>query len=85
MLSTENGSWRVPRWHFAMMNDEGRNQAFNAAIRNSVTSDSTVLEIGTGAGLLAMMAAKQGATVFTCESIPQLASLAEEVIQHNGF
>jgi tetratricopeptide (TPR) repeat protein len=55
------GSGRVPMWHFSMMNDMPRNQAYEQAIRATVKSGDHVLEIGTGSGLLAMMAARAGA------------------------
>src|SRR5262249_6318532 len=45
-----------------------------------------VLDIGTGAGLLAMMAARAGAaSVTTCEAVPQIAAQARAVIAHNGL
>ena len=75
----------VPPWHFAMLGDENRNRAYEAAIRATVR-DKRVLEIGTGAGLLALMAARAGAThVTTCETIPLIAERAREIIARNGF
>jgi tetratricopeptide (TPR) repeat protein len=50
----------MPQWHFAMMNDSLRNDAYEAAIRRAVAG-RRVLDIGTGAGLLALMAAAAGA------------------------
>jgi hypothetical protein len=45
-----------------------------------------VLEIGTGSGLLAMMAARAGAgTVVTCEANPAVAAAARDVIAANGL
>ncbi len=76
----------VPDWHFPMMNDEGRNDAYEQAIRRAVTPGCTVLEIGTGAGLLAMMAARAGAGhVYTCEVVRPVADKAEEIIWANGY
>ena len=51
----------APPWHFPMMADASRNRAYEAAI-SRVASGRRVLDIGTGAGLLAMMAARAGAT-----------------------
>jgi len=77
-------SSHVRRWHFAMMNDTVRNEAFREAITKAVTEDSLVLEIGTGSGLLAMMAAEAGAAhVYTCETNPLIARKAEEIIAAN--
>ncbi|PTS84197.1 hypothetical protein DBR17_08195, partial [Sphingomonas sp. HMWF008] len=76
----------VPSWHFTMMRDARRNRAYDAALRRAVKPQSRVLEIGTGAGLLAMMAARAGAReVITCEVNPVIAAAAREVIALNGF
>lgn len=69
-----------------MMNDHLRNNAFQAALQSAVTVDTHVLEIGTGSGLLAMMAARCGAKkVTTCEGIPLIASTAKKIIANNGM
>ncbi len=75
----------VPAWHFAMLDDTKRNAAYEAAIRRAVKG-KRVLDIGTGAGLLAMMAARAGAAhVTTCESIGIVAERAREIIAANGL
>ena len=76
----------VSEWHFPMMNDGVRNDAYLKAITSAVTPETYVLEIGTGSGLLAMMAARAGAShVTTCEVVDIVADAAQEVIQLNGF
>lgn len=76
----------LPLWHFSMMNDAPRNDAYDAGIRSAVTPGATVFEIGTGSGLLAMMAARAGAAhVFTCEVVEALAEKASEIIAANGY
>lgn len=76
----------IPRWHFEMLNDEKRNAAFEQALANAITSDSIVLDIGSGTGLLAMMAARAGAKqTITCEMVPQLAELARDTVVLNGL
>jgi type II protein arginine methyltransferase len=76
----------VPQWHFPMMNDEIRNAAYDAAIRGAVRPGMHVLDIGTGAGLLAMMAARAGAGhVTTCEMVGIVAEKAREIIALNGL
>lgn len=75
----------VPTWHFVLVRDEIRNQAYEDAIRRAVTPGCTVLEIGTGTGILAMMAARAGARVVTCESDPAMAAVARDVIAANGL
>ncbi|MFH1216980.1 MAG: protein arginine N-methyltransferase [Pseudomonadota bacterium] len=73
-------------WHVPMMNDSIRNDAYFDALRGAVTSDTRVLEIGTGSGLLAMMAAKLGArSVTTCEAVAAIAETARTIVTDNGF
>jgi len=73
----------VPAWHFNMMNDATRNAAFKRAFANRIKPHHVVLEIGTGAGLLAMMAARTGARVYSCESNSALARTARGIIDYN--
>jgi tetratricopeptide (TPR) repeat protein len=76
----------VQPWHFPMMNDGPRNTAYEAAIKRAVTPGSLVLDIGTGAGLLSMMAARAGAKqVVTCEMTGPVAAKAQQLIARNGF
>ena len=48
----------LPQWHNATLNDTNRNDAFAEAIMAAVTASSTILDIGTGTGLLARMASR---------------------------
>jgi len=76
----------LPSWHFAMLNDEARNHFFEQAITAAVQPGDIVLDIGTGSGLLAMMAVRAGAAhVYACEANPVMAGLAQEMIEQNGF
>ncbi len=74
----------VPEWHVPMMNEQHRNQAYFDALKAAIKSDSKVFEIGTGSGLLAMMAAKLGAkSVVTCEAVPLIAETARSIVKNN--
>ncbi|WP_051340176.1 methyltransferase domain-containing protein [Azospirillum halopraeferens] len=76
----------VPAWHFTMLADEVRNDAYRRAIEKAVTPGCRVLEIGTGAGLLALFAARAGAgEVHTCEVSAALAAVARGVVADNGY
>lgn len=75
----------VPAWHFAMMADKPRNDAYQAAIERTARG-RRVLDIGTGAGLLAMMAARAGAhSVISCEMVGAIAERARDIIALNGL
>jgi tetratricopeptide (TPR) repeat protein len=75
----------VPLWHFPMMNDVPRNVVYDEAIRR-VAAGRSVLDIGTGAGLLAMMTARAGAKwVVSCEGIPLIAAKAKAVVAANDL
>ena len=76
----------VPAWHLRMMNDEVRNKAYYEAIKIAVDRGNYVLEIGTGSGILSMMAAESGAEhVTTCESSKTIAKTAKRIISSNGY
>ncbi|MBC7712492.1 MAG: 50S ribosomal protein L11 methyltransferase [Rhizobacter sp.] len=76
----------VVPWHFPMMNDTVRNDAYEKALKTALKKGGSVLDIGSGSGLLAMMAARHGATaVTTCELVPVVAEKAKVIIQRNGF
>lgn len=72
-------------WHFVIPRDRARNDAYEAALLRAITPGCKVLEIGTGTGLLAMMAARAGAEVVTCEADPAIASAARDVVAANGY
>lgn len=75
----------VPAFHRPMLLDDRRNAAYAAAIARLVKPGMKVLEIGCGAGLLAMLAARAGAEVTTCEANPLIAAAATEIIRRNGL
>lgn len=76
----------VHRWHFTMLNDSERNEAYDAAIRRAVKPGDIVLDIGSGSGLLAMMAARAGAAhVYSCEAVPIIAKKARQIVAANGL
>ena len=55
----------IPRWHFDMVLDDVRNNAYEEALRRAIdwqqaagNEETNVLDIGAGSGLLSMMAAR---------------------------
>ena len=80
-------STMVPFWHPRMLNDTARNEAFERAIRLALEKEgrqARVLDIGTGSGLLSMMAARAGAAhIDSCEQVPVIAETAERIIAAN--
>lgn len=68
-----------------MLHDRARAAAYAAALAKVVRPSSLVLDIGTGTGLLAMLALRAGAgAVVACEQWPPLADVARRVVAANG-
>jgi type III protein arginine methyltransferase len=85
-FSSEIFSHKIPGWYFPMVRDRLRHAAVENALRRAIRPGCRVLEIGTGTGLFAMMAARAGAgEVVTCERNPAVAAVASEIIARNGF
>lgn len=80
-------NWLVERWHFLMLNDHGRNHKYQLAIKEAVEGGcSSVLDIGTGTGILGMCAKMAGAAeVYACELSKTMYELACEVLSANGM
>ena len=75
----------VAGFHGPMLLDRARNAAYASAIEAIVTPGMLVLEIGAGSGLLALIAARAGAQVVTCESNPLVAAVAQTIVARNGY
>ncbi|KAG8304851.1 Protein arginine N-methyltransferase 7 [Homalodisca vitripennis] len=83
----------IARSAFAdMLHDSERNEKYYTAIKKVIEQThragkkAHVLDIGTGTGLLAMMAARCGAdTIHACEAFSPISQCAEEVIRENGL
>lgn len=76
---------RVPAWHGAMLRDNPRNAAYRTALA-AAAPGKVVLDIGTGSGLLAMIAARAGAErVIACEANPVVAEAARRIVAANGL
>lgn len=85
-LAGEAEKGTVLAWHYSMVNDIRRNEQYLKSIEKVVNENTTVLDIGTGAGLLALISARCGAKhVYTVEFEPVLAELATKIIEDNGL
>ena len=75
----------VPRWHIPMLHDRARAAAYARSLEAAVRPGMLVLDIGTGSGLLALLAARAGADlVVACEQDPALAVVAVDNVRRNG-
>jgi predicted RNA methylase len=70
--------------HRAMLLDKMLNEAYQRAIAEAVRPGDTVLDIGAGAGILSLLAARAGAgRVFAVEKT-SIARVARRMVAHNG-
>lgn len=75
-----------PAWHFSMLNDDDRNKKIESSLESMPIEGKTVFEIGTGAGLTAMLFARLGAKrILTCETNPQLFTMAKQIFERNSL
>ena len=85
-LSADIFSYNIDRYYFRMVRDHARHAAIDRALRRAIRPGYRVLEIGTGTGLIAMMAARAGAKeVISCESNASVAATATQIVANNGF
>jgi SAM-dependent methyltransferase len=68
-----------------MVSDRPRTDAFAAAIHEVVKPGDVVLDIGTGTGILAMLAAKAGARKVFAIDATDIIDVAEELVKINGL
>ena len=62
LFEEEQSSLEIPpNWHFRMLNDKLRNEAYCQSLKRCIKPESVVLDLGAGCGLLSLLAAKLGA------------------------
>ena len=71
-------------YHRTLLDDPHRLDAYDRAIRHLVRPGDVVLDVGTGTGLLALLAARRGARVHAVESMP-VAHVARALAAQNGL
>jgi hypothetical protein len=83
----------VLSYHFPMIAETPRNVRFERALLRAIEAYKAehgrgphVLDIGSGTGLLAMMAARGGARkVTSVEMVPAVCAVASQIVQRNGY
>ncbi|MEP7029974.1 MAG: 50S ribosomal protein L11 methyltransferase [Pseudolabrys sp.] len=75
----------APGYHVQISTDPQRIATWQMALADILRPGMLVLEVGTGSGILAMLAAQAGANVVTCEKNLVLAAIAEETVRANGL
>ena len=77
---------QIPGWHWGLIRDDRRVQVYAKALSQLVQPGMHVLDIGTGTGILGLLAARAGAEqVTTCEKEPHIAKKAHDIIKQNGW
>lgn len=69
--------------HEAMLADTVRMDAYHAAIRRNIKPGDVVVDLGTGTGILALLAAQQNPRVVHAIDSSNIVSLAERLVQAN--
>jgi type III protein arginine methyltransferase len=72
-------------YHVSISTDAQRIAAWQASLGDVVKPGMLALEIGAGSGILAMLAARAGAQVVSCEKDAILAAIAEATVSRNGL
>lgn len=72
-------------FHRKLLNDAGRMEAYRAAIMATVRPGDTVLDIGSGSGVLALFACQAGAAKVCCVERHPIIQAARELAEANGM
>ena len=84
-LASGTQRFDAPAVHIRMLNDRARTSAFQQAIREQVTADDIVLDIGTGTGILAATAARSGVKHVYAVEQSSMADVAARFFAANGL
>ncbi|MEN8907218.1 MAG: methyltransferase domain-containing protein [Clostridiales bacterium] len=83
MKNNELGQFIPMHYHYQMLTDDFRMEAFKNAIKKVVKPNDNVVELGSGTGIMSFLAAKQGANVWAVEFNPTLAAASRKFIKDN--
>ena len=79
------GAYQQLRYQREMLMDTARTIAFEKAINEIVSSDDTVIDAGSGSGILAMMAARAGARKVYAIERSRVINIARAIAEKNGY
>ncbi|MCY2974855.1 MAG: methyltransferase domain-containing protein [Planctomycetota bacterium] len=79
------GQFIPVHYHYNMLLDEQRMEAFRSAIQAVIRPGMRVVELGGGTGVLSFLAARYGAKVWCVERNSELVKVARKAIRSNGF
>lgn len=86
MTSTNNAYWSMTEGVFNCLIDEKRTTAYGKAIAATIRPGDVVVDMGTGSGVLAMLAARAGAKkVYAVEIDQSNIATLDAVFRANGF
>lgn len=84
--SADNQYWSMTEGVFNCLIDSVRTKAFAKAIKKTVAKGDVVVDMGTGSGILAMLAARAGAKkVYAVEIDPNNIKTLRNTFKKNGF
>lgn len=84
ILKASSSDLIAPGYHYDMMHDVERNEAYAEALAAAVVPEDFVLDIGAGSSLLSLLATQTSAQhIFACEADRPLAAAARAVVQAN--
>lgn len=72
-------------YHWTMLQDETRVEAFRETIERFIRPGMNVVELGAGTGILSSFAARQGARVRCVERHPEMVETARRLLELNGL
>lgn len=86
-LAAEVFSQTVPTFYWSLLrHGHRRHQIYETVFRRAIRPHSHVLDIGSGTGLFAMLAARAGAAeVIACEANPAVAEVVSEIVALNNL
>jgi protein arginine N-methyltransferase 1 len=84
-MKNELGQYIPLHYHYQMLSDKNRMNAFEKAIAAVVLKSHKVVDLGSGTGVMTFNAAKKGGQVWGIENNPALATHSQYLMKRNGI